>query len=230
MWVAEIWRYPVKSLAGEQLEHAEVREDGISGDRQVLVYDEHSRRLITSRTHPGLLGLSATLDSNGEPCINGGSWNDPESARAIMAAAGPHARLIRWDGLERFDILPLLVATDGALEVFGYDRRRLRPNIVIGGVQGLAERAWPGQRARIGGLVVEFAQLRARCVMTTYDPDTQEQNHGVLRDIVRKFGGTLALDTAVIRPGHIAVGDRVELLAPDQENGRTQSIENSIAR
>jgi uncharacterized protein len=217
MWVAEIWRYPVKSLAGEQLEHAQVREDGIAGDRRVLVYNEQTRRLITSRTHPGLLGLKARLGSNEEPLINGRPWDDPESARAVLDAAGPHARLIPWDGLERFDILPLLVATDGALEAFGYDRRRLRPNIVIGGVQGLAERAWPGRRARIGDLVIEFAQLRARCVMTTYDPDTQEQNHQVLRDIVRKFGGTLALDTAVIKPGRIAVGDKVEFLAQDQD-------------
>ena len=225
LWVAEIWRYPVKSLAGERLEHADVREDGISGDRRMLVYNEQTGRLITSRTHPALLGLRATLDSNGEPLINGHPWNDLESAHAIGSAAGPHARLIRWEGVERFDVLPLLVATDGALEAFGYDRRRLRPNIVIGGVQGLAEREWPGRRARIGEVIVEFAQLRARCVMTTYDPDTQEQNHRVLRDIVRKFGGTLALDTAVIKTGLISVGDTVELLAPDQEAILPRSLE-----
>jgi uncharacterized protein YcbX len=224
MWVAEIWRYPVKSLAGERLEHADVREDGISGDRRVLVYNEQTGRLITSRTHPRLLGLRATLDSNGEPLINGHPWNDPESAHAIRSAAGPHARLIRWEGMERYDVLPLLVATDGALEAFGYDRRRLRPNLVIGGVQGLAEREWPGQRARIGEVIVEFAQLRARCVMTTYDPDTQEQNHRVLRDIVRKFGGTLALDTAVVKTGRISVGDTVELLPAEQEHIQPLSL------
>ena len=215
MWVAELWRYPVKSLAGEQLEHADVREDGIFGDRRVLVYDEQSGRLITSRTHPRLLGLRGTLNSDGVPLINGRPWDDLESARAVMSAAGPHARLIRWDGVERYDVLPLLVATDGALEVFGHDRRRLRPNIVIGGVQGLGERDWPGRRALIGDAIVEFAKLRARCVMTTYDPDTLQQNPFVFRDIVRKFGGTLALDTAVIKPGHIKVGDKVELLAQE---------------
>lgn len=212
MYVAEIWRYPVKSLAGERLDSAVLREDGIPGDRRVLVFDVQTRHLITSRTHPKLLGLKATLSSYGEALINGRPWDDPESARAIMLAAGPSARLIDWDGLERFDILPLLVATDGAIEVFGYDRRRLRPNIVIGGVQGLAEREWPGRYARIGEAVIEFVKLRARCVMTTYDPDTLEQNHRVLRDIVRKFGGTLALDTAVIHGGHIAVGDSIEFL------------------
>jgi len=224
MWVAEIWRYPVKSLAGERLENAELRADGIAGDRRVLVYDEQTRRLITSRTHPKLLGLKATLDSNGEPLINRRPWDDLESARAIMSAAGPHARLIPWDGVERFDVLPLLVATDGALEAFGHDRRRLRPNIVIGGVQGLAEREWPGRRVSIGDAVIEFAQLRGRCVMTTYDPDTLEQNHKVLRDIVRKFGGTLALDTAVIKAGRITVGDKVEFIANDRADVEPQTL------
>jgi uncharacterized protein len=228
LWVSEIWRYPVKSLAGEQLEDAELCLDGIAGDRRVLVYNEQTRRLVTSRTHPRLLGLKATLGSNGEPLINGRTWEDPESARAVMSAAGPHARLIQWEGVERFDVLPLLVATDGAIEAFGYDRRRLRPNIVIGGVRGLAEREWPGHRLSIGDAVIEFAQLRGRCVMTTYDPDSLEQNPLVLRDIVRKFGGTLALDTAVIKSGHIKVGDEVEFIAKDQEDIRPQTLEDSF--
>lgn len=212
MHVAEIWRYPVKSLAGERLDSAVLREDGIPGDRRVLVFDVQTRHLITSRTHPKLLGLKATLSPYGEALINGRPWHDPESARAIMLAAGSSARLIDWDGLERFDVLPLLVATDGAIETFGYDHRRLRPNIVIGGVKGLAEREWPGQRARIGEAVIEFVKLRARCVMTTYDPDTLTQDYRVLRHIVREFEGTIALDTAVIQGGHIAVGASVEFL------------------
>ena len=212
MFVAEIWRYPVKSLAGEQLDVAEIHNDGIVGDRRVLVYNESKRGLITSRTHPNLLGLKATLGNNGKPQINGLPWDDAESVNAIMSAAGLDARLIEWDGPERHDVLPLLVATDGAIKEFGYDRRRLRPNIIIGGVVGLAEREWPGRQMRIGEAVIEFAQLRARCVMTTYDPDTQKQDHAVLRHIVKKFDGTLALDTEVIQGGRISVEDEVEFV------------------
>ena len=212
MYVAELWRYPVKSLAGELIQSAEISTDGIAGDRRVLAYNEQTGRVITSRTHPKLLGLKATLSSNGEALVNGYSWNSSETMQAIIAAAGPHARLAEWDGLERFDILPLLVATDGAIKEFGYDRRRLRPNIIIGGVDGLAEREWAGRQMRIGKVIIEFAQLRGRCVMTTYDPDTQEKNPKVLRDIVKKFDGTLALDTEVIQGGYISVGDVAELL------------------
>ena len=211
MRVAELWRYPVKSLAGEQLQAAEVGPDGIAGDRRILVINERTGRVLTSRSHPRLLALKATVGPDGVALIEGQAWDSPESARAIIAAAGPRARLIAWDGPERFDILPLLVATDGAIAAFGYDRRRLRPNIVIGGVAGLAERQWPGRQARIGTAILAFAQLRERCVMTTYDPDTQVQDQAVLRRIVDEFDGKLALDTSVIAGGRIAVGDAVRV-------------------
>jgi hypothetical protein len=48
--------------------------------------------------------------------------------------------------------------------------------------------------------------------MTTFDPDTLEQDHGVLRRIVRDFDGKMALDAAVLEPGRIRVGDAVTLL------------------
>jgi hypothetical protein len=45
----------------------------------------------------------------------------------------------------RFDVLPLLVATDGAIAALGEDGRRLRPNVVVGGVDGW--RSGPGRDA-----------------------------------------------------------------------------------
>jgi hypothetical protein len=213
MWIQELWRYPVKSMAGERIEAAEVTEAGIVGDRIVLVAGPGGR-IITSRTHPRLLGLRATLAPGGEPLVNGKAWDDPEIAEAVRSAAGPKAHLVRYDRPERFDVLPLLIGTDGAFEQLGVDHRRLRPNIVVGGVEGLAERGWPGHRLRIGGAVASVAKLRSRCVMTTYDPDTLEQDLSVLRRIASEFGGQMALDCAVVSGGPIAVGDPVELLEP----------------
>jgi len=114
MRVAELWRYPVKSLAGERLESAELTVNGIVGDRVVHVRDERGR-VITARTHPRLLALHATLGPDGEPRLDGQPWAAEESAVAVREAAGPDARLARYDGRERFDVLPLLVATDGAI-------------------------------------------------------------------------------------------------------------------
>ena len=211
MWIQELWRYPVKSMAGERIESAEVTEAGIPGDRTVLVAGRGGR-IITSRTHPRLLGLHGSLAPDGGVLVDRKPWDDPEIAEAVRAAAGPQARLVRYDGPERFDVLPLLIGTDGAFEQLGVDHRRLRPNIVIGGVDGLAERGWPGRRLRLGAAIASVAKLRGRCVMTTYDPDTQVQDLSVLRRIASEFEGQMALDCAVVSGGRIAVGDPVELL------------------
>ena len=212
MQVAELWRYPVKSLRGEQLEETELLADGVPGDRVVHVRAPGGR-IVTSRTRPGLLGLAGTLGSNGIPRIDGLPWTAAASRAAVAAAAGPGAELVRSVGPERFDVLPLSIVSDGAVAALGVDRRRLRPNIVIGGVEGLAEREWPGRSVRIGEATVAFVKLRARCVMTTFDPDTLDQDLNVLRRIVNDFDGTTALDAYVLEPGRVRVGDRVELLS-----------------
>jgi MOSC domain-containing protein len=209
--VAELWRYPVKSLAGERLDRAVVTPNGIVGDRVVHVRDGRDR-VVTARNRPRLLALHGTLGPDGEPLIDSRPWTAPESAAAVREAVGPEATLSRYDGPERFDVLPLLVATDGAIAALGVDGRRLRPNIVIGGVTGVTERQWPGRRLRIGDVVISMEKLRGRCVMTTWDPDTQVQDVSVLRRIVDNFDGTMALDSAVVSGGTIAIGDLVELL------------------
>ena len=198
-------------MGGERLGRATIGPLGIDGDR--IVHVENARgRVVSSRTHPKLLGHHGSTDARGMPLVDGLEWTDPRVAAAIVADVGEGARLLRDDSEDRFDVLPLLVATDGAIAAFGYDGRRLRPNLVIGGVAGLDERTWQGRTLRIGGVVVELVDLRARCVMTTFDPDTLEQNPRVLQDIVRRFDGTLALNARVEQGGNVREGDRVELL------------------
>jgi uncharacterized protein YcbX len=208
--IAEIWRYPVKSMAGEKLHRVALGTLGLAGDRVVHVEDA-AGRLITSRTHPRLLGHRAILDSSGEPQIDNLAWTASKSQRLVVDIAGPGARLVRDDSAARFDVLPLLVATDGAIGAFGHDGRRLRPNIVVSGVAGLAERNWAGQCMRVGEVLIGIVDLRQRCVMTTFDPDTLHQDLNVLKEIVRKFDGKLALNCYVIQGGEIRVGDHVEV-------------------
>ena len=208
--VAELWRYPVKSLAGERLTHATVGFNGIPGDRTVWVRGPEGVR--TSRIHHRLLGLHATAGVGGEALIDGLPWDDPESLARVKAAADDDAWLEASDVLDRFDILPLLVATDGAVAAFGRDVRRLRPNIVIGGVDGLDEREWPGAELHIGRAIVRLDSLRGRCPMTTVDPDTLVRDPEVLKDIGRRFGGRLALNADVLQEGVVAVGDAAILV------------------
>jgi uncharacterized protein YcbX len=208
--VAGIWRYSVKSLAGEPLQSVRLGLDGIPGDRIVRVRGPEGVR--TSRRQYRMLGLHGSLSSDGVARINGHPWNSSEALALVKKAAGADAWLEAWEGLDRFDILPLLVATDGAVAAFGRDVRRLRPNILIGGVDGLDERHWPGRELHIGQAIVRLDSLRGRCHMTTVDPDTLEVDPGVLRDIVKRFGNRLALNAEVVRAGRINVGDPVRLL------------------
>jgi uncharacterized protein YcbX len=211
MQLAEIWRYPIKSMAGERLDHVAVGPLGLEGDRIVHVEDAHGR-VITARTHPRLLGHKGRLGADGESLVDGRPWTDPGVRANVEKIVGPGARLVRDDSAGRFDILPLLVATDGAIAAFGYDGRRLRPNVVIGGVHGLDERGWEGRRLRIGEVLIRIQDLRGRCVMTTFDPDTIEQDRRVLASIVERFDGRLALNAAVEIGGFIRVGDEVTVL------------------
>jgi MOSC domain-containing protein len=208
--VGALWRYPVKTLAGERLDIAEITTNGIVGDRVVHVRGPEGVR--TSRRHHGLLGLHAALGPDGEPLVDGDPWTSPTVLDRVRAAAGEDATLARYDGPERFDVLPLLVATDGAVGEFGRDVRRLRPNIVIDGVLGMEEVTWPGAELHIGDVVIALDSRRGRCPMTTVDPDTLDVDREVLKDIIRRFDGKLALNASVVRPGIVHVGDTVELV------------------
>jgi uncharacterized protein YcbX len=220
--VAGLWRYPVKSLAGEPLSTTFIGPDGIAGDRIVRVRGPEGVR--TSRRQYRLLGLRGTLDPDGRPLINSHPWDGPEALALVRQVAGSDAWLEACEDLDRFDILPLLVATDGAVAAFGRDVRRLRPNIVIGGVEGLAERDWPGAELHIGEAIVRLDSLRGRCQMTTVDPDTLQIDSNVLRDIVRRFGGRLALNADVVRGGTIRIGDPVRLVVPQAANGFSSAV------
>ena len=211
MKITEIWRYPVKTMAGEKLERAGVGSLGIEGDRVVHVENSQGR-VITSRSHPRFLGHKGSLGLHGEIMVDGRPWDNSEVASAVVNIAGPGAKLVRDDGAERFDVLPLLVATDGAIAAFGHDHRRLRPNIVIGGVEGLTEGEWPGACLRIGKVLIGVQDLRLRCIMTSFDPDTLVQDKEITRGIYKRFDGKLALNCFVIEGGEITVGDEVQLV------------------
>ncbi len=211
MLIKELWRYPVKSMAGEPLDTAEITAQGIAGDRIIQVRNA-AGRIFSARTRPKLLRHTAVLADHGDVLVDGRPWDSKEVALEVEEAAGTGTRLVRSDAADRFDVLPLLVTTDGMFAEVGYDRRRFRPNLVIAGVEGLSERQWEGARLRINQTVIGMDDLRGRCIMTTYDPDTGKQDVNVLRRIQREFGGVLGLNSYVITPGRVAVGDPVELL------------------
>ena len=207
--LGQLWRYPVKSMAGEQIQRATLTDLGVPGDRLVWVRGPEGVR--TARRQFQLLGLRGTLSPEGEVLVNSHPWDSPAAAELVRAAAGEDAWLERAPTGYQFDILPLLVATDGAVAAFGRDIRRLRPNLLISGVDGMDETTWEGAELIIGDAIIELDSLRGRCPMTTVDPDTITRDPAVLKDIGRRFGGRLVLNAAVGRGGEIAVGNPVTL-------------------
>ena len=212
MHVAEIWRYPVKSLAGERLEEAEIAPDGIPGDRAVHLLDARGK-VYTGRRRYDLVTVPASLAPDGTPLVDGERW-DSDAADRRIRDAGAHdgVRLVASEGGHRHDETPLLVATDGALDWLGEDRRRFRPNLVIGGVEEMAERDWPGRRLRAGEAVIDVDHLCERCVLITLDPETGEATPSILTNLRRDLDGLFALNCGVSTPGRVAVGDAVELV------------------
>lgn len=223
--IAGLWRYPVKTLAGEPMLTAVLQAEGIVGDRVVRVRGPEGVR--TARRHHRLLGLRGGVAFDGTPLVDGYPWDSPCALERVRQAAGADAWLEPVDQGEGFDVLPLLVATDGAVAAFGRDVRRLRPNILIGGVEGMQEALWPDAELHIGDVIVRIDSRRTRCPMTTVDPDTLERDPEVLRDIGCRFRGRLALNAEVLRGGSIALGDEVRLVAADavsQASGAARDV------
>jgi hypothetical protein len=210
MRVAELWRYPVKSLRGELLKRAELDRDGVEGDRVVRI--ARGRKPVTALTVPRLVGLEATLGEDGEPLVDGARWDQPEALEAVRRLAGADAELTRDKSISEFDEAPILVTTDGALEALGEDRRRFRPNIVISGVDGLAERDWVGRRLCIGESELLVREHCERCLVTSIDPDTLEIDPAILTRIRDEFAALMGVYCGVAVPGAVAEGDRVELV------------------
>ncbi|SER62233.1 hypothetical protein SAMN05216188_113128 [Lentzea xinjiangensis] len=213
MHVEALWRYPVKSLGGEPLESATFTNDGVEGDRLVHVQGPHG--VLTGRTRYGLLTIPASTGPDG-PLVDGHPWDSRQAHERVLPHGG---KLTRYAGPERFDVLNVLVATDGQVRAAGVDVRRLRPNILIGGVEPGEEDTWPGHALVAGDVVIGMYRKRARCVVTTIDPDTGAQDLDVHRRIRREFGGVLCLDSWVLRPGVVHVGDAVEVVPTDELPG-----------
>ena len=213
--VSQLWRYPVKSLRGEPLESTELTLDGIWGDRVVHVAGPNGP--LTGRTRNGLLTVPAWTGPDGVPMVEGHRWDSEAAAQIIAEHGRDGAHLVADPSPQRFDILNLLVATDGAVARLGHDVRRLRPNIVLSGVDADLEPELPGRALQIGDALVGVHSVRQRCVVTTIDPDTGAQDLSVLRRIRDVFGGELALNCWVIRPGLISVGDPVCIVASTED-------------
>ena len=234
MHVAEIWRYPVKSMGGERLTTAVVGESGIEGDRQWGVVDAATGLVLTARREPRLLFAAARLEE-GSPVIEAADGTrlggDEELSRwlgrsvSLVGAAGRIGRYeasvdrylddadwVTWEGpLGSFhDSGRTQVSLIARESLHGWDRRRFRFNVVL---EGGSELSLLDTTVRVGAARLHVGKRISRCVMTTRaQPDGIERDLNVLRTIVAELEGCLGVGAVVIDTGAVAVGD---LVTPD---------------
>jgi uncharacterized protein len=225
--VAALWRYPVKSMAGEQLEAADVSWHGIAGDRRwAFVRDGQVRSgfpWLTIRELPGLWHYRPRFADPDRPdgsltLVRTPSGAELDVADPVLAAElGIGVRVIKQNrGV--FDTLPLSMLTvqtvTGLGRLVGADLtvQRFRPNLLVDAVDSdFPEEKWVGRVARIGGLRMRVDKCDERCVLITVDPVTLQRDPAVLRAVARERANRLGVYGSTVEPGRVAVGDPVEL-------------------
>jgi uncharacterized protein YcbX len=197
MRVVSLWRYPVKSMQGEELEVASVGDLGIVGDRQWALVDLGTGLSLTARRVPELLFASARLA--GDPAApdveielpDGTVTTDDAALSAWLgrdvalrrAAAGVTGRYeiagdfedeagspwFEWDGPEGtfHDSGRTRVSVLGTGSIGTWERRRFRGNVLVETETIGAEEALIDHRITLGGAVLDVVKAIDRCVMTT---------------------------------------------------------------
>lgn len=233
MRVTQIWRYPVKSMAGEQLSAAEAIATGLAGDRGWALFDVESGLGLTARRSPELLFASASCQDDGTVQIT-----LPDGTRAEDDAA-----LSRWLGRPvelrsserggprtyenpsdfederepwgRFsgsagafhDSAEATISLLSEATAGSWDVRRFRANLLLDRGD---ETELVGHHVRVGGAELVVGPGLVRCVMVTRpQPDGIAKDLDVLRRIHRERGGDLAVGAAAVTSGAIAVGDEL---------------------
>ena len=96
--VSSIWRYPVKSMVGEELETVSVTERGLWGDRAFALIDDESGRIVTAknpRKWGDLFSFRASLPATADPSgpLPEARITFPDGSTTTSAAPDIHDRL-----------------------------------------------------------------------------------------------------------------------------------------
>ncbi|WP_290059857.1 MOSC domain-containing protein [Amycolatopsis solani] len=226
--VAALWRYPVKSMAGERLTEVHVGDRGLDGDRLYAVYEPGGRfgsgkNSTRFRLMPGLHAFAARYDGD-VPVLTFPDGRvrrgDAADVHGELAAAldFPGVELAKEAGVPHHDEAPVhLVTTSSLAWLAGHtpgvavDERRFRANILLdtGSVPGRTEESWVGERVRIGEVELEVLRKAVRCVMVGLPADGLPAAPGLLKTISEVNGVTFGVQARVVRGGALRVGDDV---------------------
>jgi uncharacterized protein YcbX len=225
--VVGLWRYPVKSMAGEPLAEIDVSWHGFAGDRRwAFIRDGVTQSgfpWLTLRERDDMSHYSPSFVDPAQPDQSRVIVRTPSGAifdvmdAALAAQLHPRgARVMKQDrGI--FDTFPLSLITTQTIAGLGelvgarLDVQRFRPNILVEAADPapFVEDGWVGCVLRVGGMSVRVDKRDGRCAVITIDPVTTERNPAILRTVARDRGGCLGVYGSTVQPGRVAVDDSV---------------------
>jgi uncharacterized protein len=233
--ISAIFRYPVKSMAGELLDVASLGWHGIAGDRRLAfrrVTDKTGFPWLTASKFPQLLLYKPLgLDTSAaEPLPT--HVRAPDGQEYELGSAELRKEISRRYGSDLelmhlkhgiFDEACISVISLGTVSSIeresgrAIDLRRFRPNIVIETFSGkpFEEDSWVGRTLLFGeehtGAGVRVTLRDERCVMVNFDPDTSERDSNVMKTVVRMNENCAGAYGTVVRTGELRVGQIVTL-------------------
>ncbi len=225
--VVRLWRYPIKSMAGEQVDQFTIDSRGVRGDRSYAVITEAGKLGSGKNTRrmgrvDGLLRLTATCASDGVPVVtlpDGSSIrvDDPEAARRISDCVDQQVSVAVESDVSHFDTAPIHLVSEASIAWLAQrtpgvvtDERRLRPNIVIAmDGDALAEEAFVGATIRVGDVGLRVFKRTERCVMTGMAQVGLAEAPTALRSIAQDNESFLGIYAEVETPGDVRVGDKL---------------------
>ena len=241
--VEAIFRYPVKSMAGERLQIANLGWHGIDGDRRLALRrmdDRSGFPWLTATKLPDLLLFAPRHHDNGAQRSLPTHIRTPDGEELpvfgddLATEVGRrHGALVQMMQLKHgiFDEASISVIASDTVGEIGrlvgrtLDVRRFRPNVVV-----RLLRSVPFQEDQWLGSVLSFGEendapaiavtLRdERCSMVNLDPDSASPAPEVMKAIVRANQNNAGIYGAVTSTGRLAIGQTIFLRGCDPEKG-----------
>jgi len=226
--IAAVFRYPVKSMAAEPLDHVDVSWHGLSGDRRwAFVRPDQAANgfpWLTLRERNDLNDYHPSWVEPDRPDASAVVVRTPAGAQldvtspVLAAELGDAVRVMKL-ARGAFDTMPLSLITartiDGIGALVGADLNvlRFRPNLFIEPLDGgeYPEDCWVGRTLTIGTASIRVNARDRRCVVVNVDPRTGLRDPGLLRAIAGHRDMCLGVYGSTLQPGRVAVGDDVRL-------------------
>jgi uncharacterized protein len=235
--ISALFRYPVKSMAGQRLDSAILGWHGVEGDRRLAfrrLADRGAFPWLSASRLPELLLYQPVgrQDTTGEPLpthIRTPDGREYELADAALPKeiaarhrAGVELMQMKHGVFDEAGVSAIALGTIRSIAReagIDADVRRFRANLVIDtrGAQPFEEDRWVGQILEFGsdgtGPAVSVTMRDQRCVMINFDSDTAEANAEVMKTVIRMNDNYAGVYGTVIRTGELRVGQVVVLRA-----------------